>query len=211
MVLELDVPPPTKSLPLTPFDILQNISDADAREVAGQSYPQLLNDTFAKLSSALEANSPDFDELRAKYGQRLKNFWVLVLSSYAHATSPDNQSLRLDGETVAVGNEQISARLLGERGEDGDQVLQITRKTPTDQSEASIVVVRKPDDDKVSLHLQAVRSETLPSSNNTPSTRFEVSLNGTIGRISRNVIRTDSSPQHSTITDSRIIESSASN
>src|SRR3989344_3021640 len=171
MVQELETPLPTKSLPLTSSDMLSNISDEDAREIAGQSHSQLLEDTFSKLSSALETSLPDFDQLRAEYQKRLTTFWVLALSSYAHATSPDSQPLQLDGEKVTVGNQEISARLLGERGEDGDQVLQITRKTQTDQSEASIVVVRKPDE-KASLHLQAVRSETLPSPNNAPSTRF---------------------------------------
>ena len=208
MVQELEVSPLTKSLSLTPSDILENISDEDVREIAGQSHFQLLNDTFAKLSSALETDSPDFDKLRVKCGQRLIAFWTLVLSSYAQATSSDNQSLQLDGETVTVGKEEISARLLGERGDSGDQVLQIIRKTPTDQSEASVVITRK--SDSVFLHLQAIRSETLPPPDGGSWMNFEVSLNGTIGRISRNVIRTDTLSQHSTISDSRIIECSKS-
>ena len=183
------------------------LTEKELGEIEGISHSALLEQAFHDLTGELDenGNTEVFGELREKYGRKLITFWQQKRILFEKAVK---ESRTKAGEEFVNGSERLLVIELGVYERDDEIVLQINRKTDTEEDEVSITVSTERGLDEF-LRPPTIKSKIRTEPTEAPDIYYEVVFrNGKISTFERLIYREDQDHIRPYIKDVRIIDCS---
>lgn len=193
------------------------LSEEEAKILDETSHSALLHGAFTALADELDqnGNTEKFDSLRIGHAVKLMDYWRTKVTVYKQAVA---EGRILDGQELIRGNERLTVSQLGVYENDEEMVLNITRRTKTEDDEVSITasldsgidefmhppmikskVSTDPDEPSINLYYELI----LRSNAFYPDSPFKIST------FQRTLVREDPNHVRHYIKDTRIIDSSS--
>lgn len=179
------------------------ITEQESRKFAEISHSVLLEKTFNAFTSELDTNvnTPKFKKLRKEYGDALVAYWENKRMIVEKAKKEG-----LVQKEYIVGDERISVSQVGVWGRNDEPVLEIKRRTKTEEDDVFITVSRETG----LMFPQTIRSEIRTDPEESSDIFYEVKFKeGKIITFRRTLIKSDPEGNHLYIKDTRIIDFSS--